>query len=102
MATRPVSPDTVLAIEVEIQKEKASALRRLGARIESLLAELAQLERELPTLKGPKRDQCVARHKELRSEAEKQRWYLVIQREALGLRQHADLEEMYPLPPALH
>ncbi|HZH79252.1 MAG TPA: hypothetical protein VEY88_24740 [Archangium sp.] len=44
----------------------------------------------------------MVRHKELRAEAEKQRWYLVIQREALGLRQHADLEEMYPLPPAVH
>jgi uncharacterized protein YicC (UPF0701 family) len=102
MATRPKSPDTVMAIEVEMQAEKASALRRLGARIESLLAELAQLERELPTLRGPKRAQCVARHKELRAEAEKQRWYLVIQREAMGLRQHADLDDIYPLPPALH
>jgi hypothetical protein len=92
----------VLAIEVEIQKEKVSALRNLGARIESLLAELARLERELPSLQGPPRAQCVARHKELRAEAEKQRWYLVIQREALGLRQHADLDEIYPLPPAVH
>jgi uncharacterized protein YicC (UPF0701 family) len=102
MATRPKSPDTVMAIEVEMQAEKASALRRLGARIESLLAELAQLERELPTLRGPQREQCIARHRELRAEAEKQRWYLVIQREAMGLRQHADLDDIYPLPPAVH
>ena len=102
MATRPKSPDTVMAIEVEMQAEKASALRRLGARIESLLGELDQLKRELSTLQGPKREQCVARYKELRAEAEKQRWYLIIQREAMGLRQHADLDDIYPLPPAVH
>jgi hypothetical protein len=29
----------------------------------------------------------------------KYRWYLEVQREAIGLRQHQHLDEFYPIPP---
>jgi hypothetical protein len=101
MYSRFKSADDVLAIEVEIQSEKASGLRRVAAKLESLLAELEQLQGELVGLSGPARARCAARHEELRAEAEKQRWYLVIQREALGLRQHGDVYALYRIPPTL-
>ncbi|HSP77662.1 MAG TPA: hypothetical protein VLQ93_03990 [Myxococcaceae bacterium] len=101
MFSRSKSPDGKLAIEVEIQSEKASALRRVASRLETLLGELAQAERELYRLSGPARERCVARHQELRAEAEKQRWYLIVQREAMGLRHHGDIYELYKLPPAV-
>lgn len=101
MFSRSKSPDGKLAIEVEIQSEKASALRRVASRLETLLGELAQTERELYRLSGPARERCVARHRELRAEAEKQRWYLIVQREAMGLRHHGDIYELYKLPPAV-
>jgi hypothetical protein len=29
------------------------------------------------------------------------RYYLVVQREAMGLRRHADVDRVYPIPPPL-
>ncbi|HEX8438781.1 hypothetical protein [Archangium sp.] len=101
MSSRPKSPDSVLAIEVEIQSEKASAMRRVARQLESLLAELEQTEQALHGLSGPTRARFVERHRELRAEAEKQRWYLIIQREAMGLRHHGDIDELYRLPAAV-
>ncbi len=101
MTSRPKSPDTPLAIEVEMQSEKVSALRRVASRLESLLAELQETEREVRALSGPTRARFVARHRELRAEAEKQRWYLLVQREAMGLRHHGDIDALYPLPAAV-
>jgi Na+/phosphate symporter len=98
MSLRSKSPDTPLAIEVEIQSEKASALRRVASRLESLLVELVETEKAVRGLSGPSRERLVARHQELRAEAEKQRWYLIVQREAMGLRHHGDIYELYRLP----
>jgi hypothetical protein len=98
MSSRPKSPDSVLSIEVEIQSEKASAMRRVAQRLESLLAELEQTERALHGLSGSTRTRFMERHRELRAEAEKQRWYLIVQREAMGLRHHGDIYELYRLP----
>lgn len=88
-----------LPIEVQLQAEKASALRRVGATLDKLLAELTELERELPGLKGAARVRPLARHKELRAQAEYQRWCLIVQREAMGLFNHADVYELYRIPP---
>ncbi|WP_257453937.1 hypothetical protein [Archangium lipolyticum] len=98
MSSRSRSPDTPLAIEVEMQSEKASALRRVASRLEALLVELAETEKALWGLSGQARERIVARHRELRAEAEKQRWYLIVQREAMGLRHHGDIYELYRLP----
>lgn len=101
MSLRYKDPEATLAIEVEIQSEKASAMRRVATRLESLLVELEETHQVLLGSSGPARDRLVARHRELRGEAEKQRWYLIVQREAMGLRQHGDIFEMYRLPPAV-
>jgi hypothetical protein len=89
-----------LAIEAEIRKEKASGLRRVGTRLESLIAELVGLEAELRTAAGDRRSRVLARHREVRAEAEKQQWYLIVQREAMGLTKHHDVYEQYKIPPA--
>lgn len=98
--SRPGTTDG-LAIEVEIRAEKASALRRVATKLEALIAELTQLASGLSALSGSARDAAVARHRELRAEAEKQQWYLIVQREAMGLRNHRDVYEIYRLPPAV-
>jgi hypothetical protein len=90
-----------LAIELEILKEKSSALRRVSLKLESLLAQLTQVEQSLAGTSGAERARQVARHRELRAEAEKQRWYLIVQREAMGLYHHEDVESMYRLPAPL-
>ncbi|HYO71440.1 MAG TPA: hypothetical protein VEU33_35705, partial [Archangium sp.] len=86
---------------VEIQSEKASAMRRVASRLESLLVELEETRKGWLGSSGPARARLAARHRELRGEAEQQRWYLLVQREAMGLRQHGDIHEMYRLPPAV-
>jgi hypothetical protein len=93
--------DSPLAIEVEMRSEKASALRRVAQRVEALLVELTQTETVLRGTQGPERARLVARHAELRAEADKQRWYLIVQREAMGLTRHDDIYELYRVPKAV-
>jgi len=90
-----------LAIEVEIRAEKASAMRRVAQKVESLLAEMEKVEVASLGTQGAERARHVARHQTLRAEAEKQRWYLIVQREAMGLWHHGDIEELYRLPTPL-
>ena len=87
-----------LAIEVEIRKEKASALRRVAGRLETAISDLRALESQVPTPGAPERGHFVERHRALRAEAEKYRWYLVVQREAMGLLNHDIVFETYPIP----
>jgi hypothetical protein len=102
-------------IEAEIRKEKAEALGRTGERLERILLELADLRKALvgisttisssrETARGDDSDAfCVKieRYARLREQAQRIRHHLVIQREAVGLRRHEDVERQYPLPPPL-
>jgi hypothetical protein len=89
-----------LPIEVQLQAEKATALRRVGQKLDEIIAELTEIDRELLRLSGPTRVRMVARHKELRAEAEHQRWCLIVQREAMGQFNHSDVYALYPIPSA--
>jgi hypothetical protein len=91
----------LLAIEVELRAEKAAALRRVAFRLDKLLGEMQALHDAAAPLGSPERARQKARHEELRAEAQKQLWYLIVQREALGLRNHDDVNEIYRLPPKL-
>jgi hypothetical protein len=75
--------DVDLAIEHELKAERAASLGRAGAALERALAAW----RAAP---GP----------ETLREAQKRLWYLVVQREAMGLRRHRDLYEAYAVPKA--
>lgn len=90
-----------LAIELELLSEKASALRSVAHRLESLLAQLAELEAELAHLPNVQRLERLELHEHLRQQAEYQRWCLIVQREAMGMRNHQDVYEFYPVPPRL-
>ena len=94
-------PNEPLAIEVEIRKEKASALRRVAEKLEAQLSELGAIAEKAARAKAEERERLVAAHRTLRAEAEKQRWYLVVQREAMGLSRHDDVDRLHPLPPPL-
>src|SRR3712207_6794158 len=90
-----------LAIEVELRAEKASAIRRIAQKLESLLAELKRLQVEAGSVAGPARAQREAAFEATRLHAEKQLWYLVVQREAIGLRNHEDVYQLYSIPKRL-
>ena len=88
-----------LAAEVQVRGEQAHALKRVARTLESLLAELAGIEAALPSLPAGDRQGQLARHATLRAEAQRYLWYLVVQREALGLFNHEDVHALYRVPP---
>ncbi|MFP2926835.1 hypothetical protein ACLESO_16870 [Pyxidicoccus sp. 3LG] len=93
--------NALLPVEVEFQKEKGVALRRTGDKLEELLKELALAEREVRARTGADRAAPLLRYREVRKEAERQRWNLMVQREACGLRNHREMDIVYPMPPPL-
>ena len=89
----------------ELQEERAAALARISRRLERLLDQL-QATRERIAHAGDTdrrsdedRARDIAAYRELHREAVKYRWYLEVQREAMGLRQHQHLDEFYWIPP---
>jgi hypothetical protein len=95
------SPKTgFLTLEKELQGERAGALGRMGATLERLIDEASALERALP-LNAEARERALRQHELVRQEAEKYLWYLIVTREAMGLRLHEDVYAAYPLPPRL-
>lgn len=90
-----------LAIEVELRQERAAALKRVGHKLEAMIDELQALRQRALAAPTGQRDELSAAYAKLRAETETQRWYMVVQREAMGLYHHGDLDDLYPIPPAL-
>jgi hypothetical protein len=90
-------------IEEEIVKEKAAVLGRAGERLEAALAASAALGRALDAETDPaRRAALLADYAEARRRAIHARTLLLIQREAVGLRHHRDVDRQYPEPPPRH
>ena len=100
---RPLPPwlraeNPVAALDYEIAREKASALGRLGRRLEAALAALvafdAQADDEAaasPAMRRKQRDALVAAAGEVL-------WSFIVQREACGLRDSARAMRDYGVP----
>jgi hypothetical protein len=87
-------------IEREIAAEKAAALGRAGERLELALAAAAALAARLDAAQDPaERRRLAADYEHARSRAASARLMLIIQREALGLRQHRVVDQQFPEPP---
>jgi hypothetical protein len=85
-------------VERELQAERAAALARIAGRLGELVARLAEMRTGLPSQPGPGRKEQLEAYRAVRQEARLYRWYLEVQREALGLRRHDGLDEHYPIP----
>jgi hypothetical protein len=85
----------------ELQEERAAALARISRRLERLLEQLHATSEQLTHARDQDRARDLAAYRELHKEAVKYRWYLEVQREAIGLRQHEHLDEFYRIPPEL-
>jgi hypothetical protein len=86
-------------IEREIASEKAAALGRAGERLEQALNEARDAAARLLAAND---DDCTRRAQEyaaIRARALEARLALLIQREALGLRRHATVDQQFPEPP---
>lgn len=84
----------------ELQEERAAALARISRRLERLIDQLQATREQIAQSSEADRERNVAAYHELRKQAVKYRWYLEVQREAIGLRQHQRLDEFYRIPPA--
>lgn len=82
----------------ELNDERAAALRRISGTLETLIAQLHQIRASLAALPQVDRDRTVAAYRDTRALALQYRWYLEVQREALGLRRHEGLDEFYKIP----
>lgn len=88
--------------EKEIVAEKAATLGRAGERLEAALRLCAEMQVDLERApEGAARDGALARYREARARALEARRTLIIQREAIGLRNHRLVDQQFPEPPAL-
>ena len=82
----------------ELNEERAAALLRISRTLESLVEELRASRERLVAADAADRSREEAAYRELRRRAVRYRWYLEVQREALGLRHHHLLDEFYKIP----
>ena len=87
-------------IEREIVAEKAAALGRAGERLHDALAEVARLAGALDATTEPAARAGLGRaYEQAWRCAARARLALLIQREAVGVRQHQLVDQQFPEPP---
>lgn len=84
--------------EVELRAEMAASLGRIGNTLASLIADLNRIRQESRFLSEPERSARLDHYRSVRSCAKLYFWYLIVQREAVGIRNHESLWELYPIP----
>jgi hypothetical protein len=83
----------------EIAAEKFAALKRIAITLEVLIADLDRVAREADGARDQhEREELAAAHEVLRRRALEWRWYLDVQREAMGLKPHRLVDEMFGVP----
>lgn len=85
----------------EIARERAEALGRIGGLLEGLLEELRRLREEAGTVPREKLPALRRWYAATREKAQLYRWYLIVQREANGLFDVAEVDRRFPPPPPL-
>ena len=95
---RRETAETQGRIELELMEERAAALRRISETLDSLIEQLKALRPRIGDVHWSNRSPEVAEYRELRRRAVKYRWYLEVQREALGLHPDHRLDEFYRIP----
>jgi hypothetical protein len=86
-------------IEKEIAGEKAAALGRAGERLETMLGDVRVAAASLLAARDDDRERLADAYASARRRALEARLALLIQREALGLRRHATVDQQFPEPP---
>lgn len=82
----------------ELNEERVAALRRISGTLESLIGQLHTSRERVRQISGSEREREFAALRDLRARALEHRWYLEVQREALGLLRHDRLDEFYKVP----
>jgi len=84
--------------ERDLHAERAAALGRASRELEAALGEYASAEASCAADPSPA---PLARRRAALAHAGERLWYLVVQREAVGLRRHEDLFELLRVPRAV-
>ena len=88
--------------EKEIIAEKAATLGRAGERLEAALALVAEVRCAVEQAADDAvREAALASYRQARARALAIRHTLIIQREAIGLRNHRIVDQQFPEPPVL-
>jgi len=82
----------------ELVEERFAALTRIAMTLEGQIAQLRRLRDSLHALDDLARQHALGAYRELRDRALRQRWYLDVQREVVGLRPHELVERFYKVP----
>lgn len=86
--------------EKEIVAEKAATLGRASERLEAALRLWAEMRAKFERAPdGAPREGALARYRQARVRALEARRTLIIQREAIGLRNHRLVDQQFPEPP---
>ena len=93
--------DGLAALHAEIAGEKAGALGRIAEKLEARLAACARLHEQVDGAAAAARSALVAEYERVRTDAKLYYWYLVVQREAIGIFDHGVIARQYPTPPRL-
>lgn len=93
--------ESLAQTEAEIKQEMAAALGRIGKTLAETIEELRLLRVLAQDLTGAERLALVEQHREVRKKAQLYFWYLLVQREAVGLRNHSEVRNHYSIPAAL-
>ncbi len=94
---------SVSTLEREIASEIAYSLGKVGDKLEFaiLSAQATLLALQALPRGAAERQRLVRRYEDERAQAEKHLRYMLIQREALGFRRHAEVHRTYVIPPRL-
>jgi hypothetical protein len=91
--------DAVMPVEKELLAEKAAALGRAGDSLAAALATLRQAEAALAAAEPDQLPALRVRRRELRDLAAERLWYVLVQREAVGIFQHEGMLREQRVPP---
>jgi len=100
---RRYNPQAPTLAELDIIKEKAETLGRIGAKLDESLRKLRALQNHIKIMEKEGKGQAevsnlITEFNEAREEAFQYLHYLIIQREAMGFRRHANVQRMYKIP----
>jgi hypothetical protein len=85
--------DALGRTELELKSEMAASLGRIARTLENLILQLNEI-RSSKKIHEEKR----VRYLELHEQAKIYYWYLIVQRESIGIRNHDSLKQDYRIP----
>jgi hypothetical protein len=87
-----------LAVDLEIIEEKVSALGRIARAFEKELDRFRRFQSNLQSAAPRDRPKREAEYEAGRKRLAGLLWYLIVQREAMGLRNHDIVYQVYQIP----